>query len=275
MNQKLKMPFCHQLHILLIQSNNVRCYVEVNINAYEIIENIMSQYRLRTARGNLVTPGQHYGTSLLGAPLLYFPAANPTANTGLIIAGTHGDESAAIVALSCALRSISPQQQRHHVILAVNPDGCQLGLRANANGVDLNRNFPAQNWQSGDTVYRWNSAAEARDVVLSTGEHAGSEPETQALCTLIAQLSPRWVVSFHEPLACIEDPASSALGARLAANFALPLVTTVGYATPGSFGSWCAELDLPCITAELPPISADEASECYLAALIDLLTLAD
>ncbi|CNC20894.1 murein peptide amidase A [Yersinia frederiksenii] len=235
----------------------------------------MSQLRPRTARGNLVTPGQHYGTSLLGAPLLYFPALNPSVDTGLIIAGTHGDESAAIVALSCALRSISPLQQRHHVVLAVNPDGCQLGLRANANGVDLNRNFPAKNWQAGDTVYRWNSVADARDVVLSTGEYAGSEPETQALCTLIDQLSPSWVVSFHEPLACIEDPDSSELGAWLADNFELPLVTSVGYATPGSFGSWCAERNLPCITAELPPISADAASECYLAALIDLLTLTD
>lgn len=112
-------------------------------------------------------------------------------------------------------------------------------------------------------------------MVLSTGVYAGSEPETQDLCALISQLAPRWVVSFHEPLACIEDPDSSALGERLAANFDLPLVTSVGYATPGSFGSWCADIHLPCITAELPPISADAASECYLPALIDLLTLAD
>nr|CBX71345.1 hypothetical protein YEW_CB08770 [Yersinia enterocolitica W22703] len=49
----------------------------------------------------------------------------------------------------------------------------------------------------------------------------------------------------------------------------------MGYATPGSFGSWCADISLPCITAELPPISADAASECYLAALIDLLTRPD
>jgi protein MpaA len=38
----------------------------------------------------------------------------------------------------------------------------------------------------------------------------------------------------------------------------------VGYETPGSFGSWCADLSLPCITAEFPPISSDEASEKYL-----------
>ena len=53
------------------------------------------------------------------------------------------------------------------------------------------------------------------------------------------------------------------LGAWLAQAFALPLVTSVGYETPGSFGSWCADLSLPCITAEFPAISSDEASEKY------------
>jgi len=235
----------------------------------------MIQHRPRSERGQLAVAGENYGSSLLGAPLLYFPAAISSPDTGLIIAGTHGDEGAAIVTLSCALRSIAPNQLRHHVVLAVNPDGCQLGLRANANGVDLNRNFPAANWRSGDTVYRWNSAAEARDVKLSTGGRPGSEPETQALCHLIHRLKPRWVVSFHEPLACIEDPASSQLGVWLSHKFALPLVTSVGYETPGSFGSWCADLSLPCITVEFPPISADAASESYLDAMVELLTYPD
>ena len=120
-------------------------------------------------------------------------------------------------------------------------------------------------------MYRWNSAAQARDVVLLTGEHPGSEPETQALCQLIHRIHPAWVVSFHDPLACIEDPGSSELGEWLAQAFELPLVTSVGYETPGSFGSWCADLELPCITAEFPPISSDEASEKYLQAMATLL----
>lgn len=235
----------------------------------------MIQHRPRSERGQLTTAGEQYGKSLLGAPLLYFPAAIQGPNTGLVIAGTHGDETAAVVTLSCALRSIEPNQLRHHVILAVNPDGCQLGLRANANGVDLNRNFPAANWRSGETVYRWNSSAKTRDVRLSTGGRPGSEPETQGLCHLIHRLKPVWVVSFHEPLACMEDPQKSRLGEWLAHKFALPLVTSVGYETPGSFGSWCADLSLPCITAELPPISADAASETYLDAMVELLTYGD
>lgn len=231
----------------------------------------MSQFRPRAERGAFPPGTEHYGRSVLGAPLLWFPAPQALDDSGLIIAGTHGDENAAMVTLSCALRTLSPDLRHHHVVLAVNPDGCQLGLRANANGVDLNRNFPAANWQTGETVYRWNSAAEDRDVVLLTGETPGSEPETQALCQLIHRIHPAWVVSFHDPLACIEDPRQSELGAWLAQGFALPHVTSVGYETPGSFGSWCADIGLPCITAEFPPVSNDEASEKYLHAMMGLL----
>lgn len=231
----------------------------------------MTALRPRPQRGPLPPGAERYGMSALGAPLLWFPATQPSAQSGLIIAGTHGDENAAMVTLSCALRTLESSHRLHSVVLAVNPDGCQLGLRANARGVDLNRNFPAANWKPGETVYRWNSAADARDVALSTGEHPASEPETAALCQLIHQIKPAWIVSFHDPLGCIEDPARSPLGEWLAHAFTLPLVGSVGYETPGSFGSWCADMDLPCITAEFPAISADEATERYLAPMTALL----
>lgn len=230
----------------------------------------MQPIRPRTERGDFFQRPIQYGSSELGAPLLYFPAEHGEA-AGLVIAGTHGDEVAAVVALSCALRALQPGQLRHHVVLAVNPDGCQLGLRANARGVDLNRNFATANWLAEGTVYRWNSLAEARDVHLSTGSEAGSEAETRALCDLIAELGPSWVVSIHDPLACVEDPQASPLGQWLSQRMQLPLVTDVGYETPGSFGTWCAERDLHCITLEFPPISTDAASEEYLEVLMELL----
>ncbi|MGF0714238.1 murein tripeptide amidase MpaA, partial [Klebsiella pneumoniae] len=169
----------------------------------------MSISRPRPQRGDFPPGTRQYGSSELGAPLLWFPAPQADSRSGLIIAGTHGDENSSIVTLSCALRTLKPELRRHHVVLTVNPDGCQLGLRANARGVDLNRNFPAANWKQGETVYRWNSAAAERDVVLLTGEQPGSERETEALCQLIHQIHPAWVVSFHDPLACIEDPGHS------------------------------------------------------------------
>ena len=231
----------------------------------------MTITRPRAQRGAFPPGAEQYGRSFFGASLIWCPAPEADRNSGLIIAGTHGDENSSIVTLSCALRTLTPELRRHHVILTVNPDGCQLGLRANARGIDLNRNFPAANWRAGETVYRWNSSAEERDVVLLTGDTPGSEPETQALCQLIHKIHPAWVVSFHDPLACIEDPRHTALGQWLAEAFALPLVTSVGYETPGSFGSWCADLGLHCITAEFPPISSDEASEKYLKAMTELL----
>lgn len=231
----------------------------------------MSPLHPRPLRGRLDVSWQQYGRSVLGAPLLWFPAPLGDADSGLILAGTHGDENAAIATLSAALRTLPEGMRRHHVVLAVNPDGCQLGLRANANGVDLNRNFPAANWQSGETVYRWNSAADARDVALSTGDHPASEPETQALCALIHQLKPRWIVSWHEPLGCIDDPNQAEIGGWLANQTGLPRVSSVGYDTPGSFGSWCKDLSLPCVTAEMPVISVDEATEIYLEMMVNLL----
>lgn len=231
----------------------------------------MSLLHPRPLRGKFDTAWRTYGTSLLGAPLLWFPAPRADRESGLILAGTHGDENAAVATLSAAMRTLPEHLRRHHVVLAVNPDGCQLGLRANARGVDLNRNFPAANWQAGDTVYRWNSMAGERDVLLSTGTHPASEPETAALCTLIHQLKPQWIVSWHEPLGCIDDPHATPLGRWLAEQTALPRVSSVGYATPGSFGSWCNDLSLPCITAEMPVISVDAATERYLETMINLL----
>lgn len=92
----------------------------------------------------------------------------------------------------------------------MNPDGCQLGLRANANGVDLNRNFPAANWKEGETVYRWNSAAEERDVVLLTGDKPGSEPETRRCANLYTAFNlPRWSHStIRWPVLKIPDTAN-------------------------------------------------------------------
>ena len=136
----------------------------------------MSISRPRPQRGDFPPGTRQYGSSELGAPLLWFPAPQADSRSGLIIAGTHGDENSSIVTLSCALRTLKPELRRHHVVLTVNPDGCQLGLRANARGVDLNRNFPAANWKQGETVYRWNSAAAERDVVLLTGERPTPSP---------------------------------------------------------------------------------------------------
>ena len=178
----------------------------------------MTTTRPRAERGAFPPGAEQYGRSFLGASLIWFPAPDADRDSGLILAGTHGDENSSIVTLSCALRTLTPSLRRHHVILAVNPDGCQLGLRANARGVDLNRNFPAANWRAGETVYRWNSSAEERDVVLLTGDKPGSSIRSTlhglSLSTirwpvLKIRVTPSWAPGWRKHLPCHSLPASA------------------------------------------------------------------
>lgn len=231
----------------------------------------MSNFRPTAERGRIHNAPALYGTSFLGAPLQCWESAAQDFNGLLVLAGTHGDESEAVIALSAALRSLPDNALRAAVILSMNPDGSQLGTRANARGVDLNRNFPTEDWQPDATVYRWSTHTAERDVILSPGHTPASEPETKALLTLIEQLQPRQIVTLHAPLACVEDEWNTALGRWLAERFELPLVANVGYGTPGSFGTWCREQGIPVITLEFPDCSASHAIETYTPILAEML----
>ena len=67
----------------------------------------MTVTRPRAERGAFPPGTEHYGRSLLGAPLIWFPAPAASRESGLILAGTHGDENSSVVTLSCALRTFS------------------------------------------------------------------------------------------------------------------------------------------------------------------------
>lgn len=66
----------------------------------------MTVTRPRAERGAFPPGTEHYGRSLLGAPLIWFPAPAADRESGLILAGTHGDETSSVVTLSCALRTL-------------------------------------------------------------------------------------------------------------------------------------------------------------------------
>ena len=126
-----------------------------------------------------------YGHSVEGVPLRYLPAKKEARL--LVFAAIHGEESETTFLLSRALRKLFSAPDYVACILTANPDGMLRGTRCNANGVDLNRNFPTSNWKAEKTLVRLVLEA-PRETELSTGSSAGSEPETQALIALIQKL---------------------------------------------------------------------------------------
>lgn len=209
-------------------------------------------------RGHLHWTAEEYGRSLADAPLRVWLPREGEARA-LVFAGIHGNEPETTVALSAALRAVPPAELRCAVVLAANPDGALLGVRGNGRGVDLNRNFPTASW--GPPL-----AGE-----LSTGSAPGSEPETRALVGLVETLRPAIVVAIHADLACIDDPGATPLGRHLAARSGLELVESVGYPTPGSFGTWCAERRLPVVTLELERMGAQDLRRRWGPILAEVL----
>jgi protein MpaA len=224
----------------------------------------------RRDRGVIRYEHSSYGTSLEGIPLTVYLPKGGSAQI-VILASIHGDEAETTVAVSEALRCIPDGDLQAAVILCANPDGMLRGTRGNGRGVDLNRNFPTSNW-SPDPVFYKSRANDDRDIALGTGAEPASEPETKALITLIEKLQPRAVVSLHSALACIDDSGNSHLGRQLAARCALPLLTEIGYPTPGSMGTWASERGLTLVTWELENASLYELKDHHVPILIDLMT---
>jgi murein peptide amidase A len=210
------------------------------------------QFVSRSARATYKVTPQLYGNSLNGAPLIaYLPATWDGTHT-LIIAGIHGEEPDTTNVLSYALRSINSPYLRHAVILCANPDGMTLGTRGNARGVDLNRNFPTQNWQASPTKARWELSL-PRDVQLSPGKATGSEPETRNLIKFIKKQAIEQIIAIHSPLGCInyDHDRKWPLVEELAKKLDLPIVKDIGYSCPGSMDSWAKENGFLLVTVEL------------------------
>ena len=165
----------------------------------------------------------------------------------LIFACIHGDE---IGAKAVADGLINELRRRHYelpvrilVIAESNPDGVARRSRRNARGVDLNRNFPASNWEP--ALHREHGAAPA------------SEPETRALVRLIERERPAAIVTIHSITGGREcnnfDGPAEPLARLLARHNGYRVTGSIGYPTPGSFGTWAGhELGIPVVTLELP-----------------------
>lgn len=188
-----------------------------------------------------VIPGQYnvVGTSVRRLPILSFVLGQGPDVT-FFLATIHGDEPAGTPLVRHLGKYL---QQNPHlmtgrtvVLLSVtNPDGVAYNSRFNANGVDLNRNFPASN----------------RVNDKQSGATSLSEPEARVIRQLIEQYSPDRIISIHQPLACIDyDGPGTTLAVQMAQYCDLP-VKRLG-PKPGSLGSYAGvDMGIPIITFEM------------------------
>ncbi len=173
----------------------------------------------------------------------------------LLIGGIHGDElsSASIVFRWMQWLNEPEAGSRHwHIVPVANPDGLLASppQRANARGVDLNRNFPTPDWATA-ALHHWNGKA-LRDPRRFPGNEALSEPETRWLYDEMENFKPDVIVATHAPYGVLDYDGP----ARQPRRFGSLWLNRQGV-YPGSLGNFGGVFKgVPVVTIELPSATA-------------------
>jgi len=181
----------------------------------------------------------------------------------MIVAGVHGGYEWNTIALADELieylslhPELIPGGVRLFILRSLNPDGesRSLGItgRANENGVDINRNFPAY-WQG-----EWNPDGCWNWLPISAGPHPASEPETQALMKFIQTHRIEALISYHSaglgifPGGRPPDPASVSLAEAfgVVSSYPYPPISG-GCEFTGQMADWMSEQDIAAVDIEL------------------------
>ncbi len=129
-----------------------------------------------------------FGRSVQNVPLTFYRRQSGSDGARVLVIGCiHGDEFVGNRVVDI-LRDMPLEGNIDlWMVRTMNPDGQQLRTRQNANGVDLNRNFPG-NWQKIGKPGSWQYA----------GTDSASEPEVQGLVKLGELVKPEFVIWYHQ-----------------------------------------------------------------------------
>lgn len=214
------------------------------------------------AAGPPPTPVQRItiGRSAKGRTISAIEFGDPTSERRLVVVGCiHGNEQAGIAIARQLERLAPPAGVDVWVIEDLNPDGAAANTRQNANGIDLNRNFP----------YAW-QPLEAPGGLMYSGPAAESEPETQAAVAFLNTVRPTVTIWFHQHMNLVDlSGGDASIEQRYASMVGLPTQQLQRY--PGSVTSW-ENQTFPGSTAfvvELPAgsLSVETANRYAVAAL--------
>lgn len=169
----------------------------------------------------------------------------------LLLGGIHGDElTASSIVFQWMQWAQGPLARdfQWHVVPVVNPDGllAPTPKRVNANGVDLNRNFPTPGWQQEAPSY-WVKATHS-DPRRYPGKTPLSEPESRWVYEEMERFRPNVIISVHAPFGVLDFDGP----VKPPQRFGQLIFNRVGV-YPGSLGNYSGlHKNVPVITIELP-----------------------
>ncbi|MBQ8879685.1 MAG: hypothetical protein IJY69_02455 [Clostridia bacterium] len=162
------------------------------------------------------------GKTVLGKPLISIRVGNPD-NLICLVGGVHAGESGPELlfpAVRYIIEKHSDLLEKVGIVMlpSVNADmrdvmaeGAPWYIRKNAAGVDLNRNFDAD-FEYVDHSYGL-SSIDPRSFTYR-GPYPNSEPETEALISLMEEIKPKAVFSYHALCSVTADLGVSSRIAR-------------------------------------------------------------
>lgn len=186
------------------------------------------------------------GRSVDGRKIVAYHLGDPHARTRAVLLGQmHGDEHTGIVVARALLHGHPVRGIDLWVIPTMNPDGNAANHRANAHGVDLNRNWPHK-WVRNRTKCYTGSDPLANAGGCDSGRRPLSEPESRAMYRFLRSFRPTLMVSLHQPLHGVDstdgghrDPA---FRNRLARGLHLPVKPLRCYSTcHGNLTGWVTQ----------------------------------
>jgi murein peptide amidase A len=128
------------------------------------------------------------GHSVEGRDITAYRMGTPGGRVVLAIGIIHGDEQKGAEITRLVRTMATPQGVDLWLVDSINPDGVAANTRTNANGVDLNRNFPV----------KWGYIPKDPAHGQYSGEHPSDQPETQALEAFVTQIQPAVVLWYHQ-----------------------------------------------------------------------------
>jgi protein MpaA len=149
------------------------------------------------------------GRSVQDRPIKVHRLGNPASPHDVLVVGCiHGNECAGTKITHNLIGRKPPGRLDLWVIHTVNPDGRKLGVRQNARGIDLNRNFGSE----------WVPIGARWDPEYS-GPRPWSEPETRTVRRLVKDLHPELTIWYHQPQTLVRAWGHSVRKARKYARF--------------------------------------------------------